>query len=149
MRDDARDWLEANYQKNFCPKPEVEIVQNIFHAPPSRKLASDLFHEDDDELALTHSAAEVVSSPAQLEVKQYLEIPQIKGGMMFDLLGWWKSCKGKFPNLSKMARQYLALPATSGVVERLFSKSGLMHGDLRKSTKEETLELLLKVAKNS
>ncbi len=47
-----------------------------------------------------------------------------------------------------MVRQFLCLPATSSGVERLFTTSRVMHGDLRKSTKEETMELLLGVNKN-
>ncbi len=44
-----------------------------------------------------------------------------------------------FPKLSKMARKFLALPASSARVERIFSRSGETHGDKRKRMKEETL----------
>jgi hypothetical protein len=54
-----------------------------------------------------------------------------------------------FPNLRRMARQFLALPASSAGVERLFNTSGEMHGDKRKRLKEERLQSLLFVKTNS
>ena len=53
-----------------------------------------------------------------------------------------------FPNLSKMARQFLAAPASSAAAERLLSAAGKLHDDLKKSTSEDTLEDMLTVAKN-
>jgi hypothetical protein len=53
-----------------------------------------------------------------------------------------------WPNLAKMARQYLALPATSAGVERLFSSGGQMHSSLRKSAKAQTLVIILYINKN-
>ncbi|EXX53409.1 hypothetical protein RirG_244130 [Rhizophagus irregularis DAOM 197198w] len=41
-----------------------------------------------------------------------------------NVLEWWKSHKSNYPTLVKMARNYLAIPATSAPVERLFSESG-------------------------
>ena len=78
----------------------------------------------------------------------YLSVAQLSEGMSFDILDWWKRTKDVCPHLVKMVRQFLCLLATSGGVERLFTTNGAMHGDLRKSTKEETMELLLGVNKN-
>ena len=43
------------------------------------------------------------------------------------------------PNLARMARQYLGVPATSATVERLFSVVGFAFADRRKSQSAETL----------
>lgn len=72
----------------------------------------------------------------------------MEDGRDFDLLSWWKVHSTVFPNLSRMARQYLAFPASSAGVERLFSAAGRMHNDLRKNVKESTLERSLMVWKN-
>ena len=41
-----------------------------------------------------------------------------------DIMAYWKSHSKKFTTLSKMAVTYLALPASSAPVERLFSIAG-------------------------
>ena len=65
-----------------------------------------------------------------------------------DILAWWRQEAPEFPHLSKMARQFLAAPASSASVERLFSSAGKMHDDLKKSTSEETLESMLIIGLN-
>ena len=40
------------------------------------------------------------------------------------ILTWWKEHAARFPYLSQLARRYLAMPATSASVERLFSVAG-------------------------
>ena len=83
------------------------------------------------------------------ETEVYLSLPQLDLIPLRDedVLDWWKIHQTKFPNLSKMSRQFLALPASSSRVERLFSASGKMHGDKRKRLKKETLQSLLFVKK--
>ena len=44
-----------------------------------------------------------------------------------------KSTEKKWPHLAKMVKQYFAVPASSGGVERVFSAAGKMRDDLRKS----------------
>ena len=44
-----------------------------------------------------------------------------------------------FPNLARMARQNLGVPATSATVERLFSVVAFAFADRRKSQSAETL----------
>ncbi|CAB5205209.1 unnamed protein product [Rhizophagus irregularis] len=38
-----------------------------------------------------------------------------------DILAWWKAHEVEYPNLSKMAHDYLSIPATSAPVKRIFS----------------------------
>ena len=42
------------------------------------------------------------------------------------LLDWWKNHEYRFPKLAKMAKQYLAAPASTAGVERVFSAAGRM-----------------------
>jgi hypothetical protein len=56
------------------------------------------------------------------EVTSYLILPEIH---LDDCpLLWWKTNKTRFSILSKLARKYLAIPATSTPSERLFSEAG-------------------------
>ena len=66
----------------------------------------------------------------------------------FDLLLWWKEHEDELPNLSRMAKQYLAFPASSAGVERLFSKAGNQYDDLSKNMKDETLKHRLMAVSN-
>lgn len=86
------------------------------------------------------------------EVERYLRLPQIAlhnaSGDDQDILYWWKEQSTNFPFLSKMARQFLASPASSAGAERLFSRAGKMHDDQKKSTEEVTLENQLLISMN-
>ena len=57
-----------------------------------------------------------------------------------DILAWWRNNEDKLPTLAKMFRQFLALPASTAGVERLFSGCGRMHDDFKKATQEKTLK---------
>ena len=73
---------------------------------------------------------------AEDELEAYLVCPD--EAKETDILMWWET-KSTWPKLQLMARQYLAVPATSAGVERLFSIASLAHGDLAQTMKEETL----------
>ncbi|KIL55311.1 hypothetical protein M378DRAFT_91070, partial [Amanita muscaria Koide BX008] len=49
----------------------------------------------------------------------------------------------EFPVIARMARDYLAIPATSVAIERVFSKSRHICGNLRSSLKENTIRMAL------
>ena len=48
-----------------------------------------------------------------------------------------------------MAKQFLASPALTAGVERVFSAAGKMYGDLQKSAKDTTLEASLFASQNT
>ena len=58
------------------------------------------------------------------EVERCLRLPEIpvvtSAGHYQDILYWWKAHATEFPNLSKVAREFLADPASSAAAERLF-----------------------------
>jgi len=58
----------------------------------------------------------------QLEVSDYLGAQEIQWDQC--PLAWWRNNQSRFPVLSKLARKYLAIPATSTASERLFSDAG-------------------------
>ena len=60
-----------------------------------------------------------------------------------DPLKWWKKWGSKFPNLAQLARRYLAMPATSAPVERLFSVAGLVATAKRSRLAPSTVSLLV------
>ena len=46
------------------------------------------------------------------------------GDLNDSVLKWWKVRELKWPNLSKMVKQYMAAPCSGGGVERVFSAAG-------------------------
>ena len=78
------------------------------------------------------------------DVNLYSHMPQISfqdlAGNDQDILKLWRDNSSQFPNLAKIARQFLVAPASSASAKRLFSSAGKMQDDLKKSTSEETME---------
>ena len=46
--------------------------------------------------------------------------------MKGERVSWWKMKVSEFPNIWRLARKYLALPATAASSERAFSIAGLI-----------------------
>jgi hypothetical protein len=66
---------------------------------------------------------------ARLEMREK-ETDGIEGAFTNPLL-WWKSNSTQFPTISKIARKFLCIPATSAPSERVFSVAGLVISKLR------------------
>jgi len=60
-----------------------------------------------------------------------------------NILMWWKLHAMRFPYLSRLARRYLAMPATSASVERLFSVAGQVVTAKRARLDPSTVTLLV------
>ncbi len=61
-----------------------------------------------------------------------------------DVLVWWRDVgRARFPRISVMTRQFLAIPEVSPTTERVFSFAGLTLSDLRKSLLEGTIEVIM------
>lgn len=63
-------------------------------------------------------------------------------------LDWWREHHRIYPRLSKLAKKYLAIPATSAPSERVFSTGGNVVTCLRSSLKPENVNRLVFLAKN-
>ena len=53
---------------------------------------------------------------------------------------WWSVNESQYPNLARMAQQYLGCPATSASAERVFSLAGRLYNDLRQNMTDLSLE---------
>ena len=73
-----------------------------------------------------------IRASCEKEIELYIKTPGIplrtSDGKFSDPLQWWEDmCKRKkFPILSQVASQFLAIPATSAPLERNFSRSALV-----------------------
>jgi len=90
---------------------------------------------------ITHSIYNRKKKPvtsAEVELEDYLAQPTVN--MQIKPLKWWKDDEELFPNLSKMARNYLAIPGTSASSKCLFSSGHQLITDFCCSLSSSTIE---------
>ena len=93
-------------------------------------------------------AADAATAKAERdELEEYLAEPE-EEDLDMKVLKWRQAREGRWPNLAKMVKQYFASPSSAGV-ERVFSAAGKMHSDLKKSSKDDTLEASLFAMQNT
>ncbi|KAL8136162.1 hypothetical protein AgCh_010675 [Apium graveolens] len=77
------------------------------------------------------------------ELDHYLEEDVMQKTDGFDLLNWWKVNELKYPNLQLMARDFLAIPASTVASESTFSSSGRLVSPHRNRLNPKTIEALM------
>jgi len=85
------------------------------------------------------------SQPSKSELEQYLDESLTPRMQEFDILNWWKLNTVKFPTLSKMARDILAIPmsmVSSGNTIFTAGTGSHMLDDYRSSLRPEIVEAL-------
>ena len=65
-----------------------------------------------------------------------------------DPLEWWSSRQRSLPLLAEVARAVLAVPATSGPSERIFSKAGPLVNKRRGALKPSNVDMMIFLNKN-
>ncbi|KIL59372.1 hypothetical protein M378DRAFT_58119, partial [Amanita muscaria Koide BX008] len=74
------------------------------------------------------------------EISKYLQTAQES---VSDPLRWWYERRHTYPRLSRMARDYLTIPATSVNVERVFSEGRALLSYLRNRLQVESTRALM------
>lgn len=101
----------------------------------------------DEELLDFNKLYSPVSSPlttsqsSKKELEEYLDQPRAASNE--DILKWWKCHQLQLPVLSKMARDFLSISATSVPAERLFSQASLVIRKHRNRLNDESARWLL------
>lgn len=80
----------------------------------------------------------------QIELEKYLSLPSV--GLNCNPLQWWRMFCPEFPTLSKLAKKYLSIQATSVPCERVFSCAS---NDHRSSLSPEHAEELIFLSMNA
>lgn len=120
-------------------KPARKVVQSRL-LRELRELKSKEIPADEEEgikepvekrkrFGINYSDSEEDETPDDLinieqEWNMYLEEPECSYDE--DPLQWWRERKAKYPNVVRLARKYLCIPATSVEAERTFSALGLL-----------------------
>ena len=125
----AERYLRANFVDYWSPEAAQHVTPIVSKASSKKKAKSSLIGamlnmDDDEDESSGPSDVEgegfgsnELFSVVNTEVDRYLQMPQIahvtEEGSDTDILVWWKERSKDFPYLSKMARQFLALPCSS------------------------------------
>ncbi|XP_065664664.1 uncharacterized protein LOC136086299 [Hydra vulgaris] len=104
-----------------------------------------------DSLYLIHDKIETQEPTSELipilsEMCQYEYLPHAKKD--FPILDWWKLHSNTLPELSSLARQILAIPASSTKSERVFSSGGNVVRSSRHNLHPEKVEQIILIREN-
>lgn len=97
-------------------------------------------------LGLTDFDAYIMETTSQLsktELDQYLEESLLPRVHEFDVVGWWKLNRIKYPTLSKMARDILSIPVCTVPAASVFDTVRKEMDSYRCSLRPETVEALI------
>ena len=82
------------------------------------------------------------------EIESYFHCPKLAIDSDTSVLEWWKINSINYPNLPRLAKKYLCIPATSDPSERLFSTSGNIVTPSKAMLKPEKVIMLVFLTKN-
>ncbi|THH17103.1 hypothetical protein EUX98_g9192 [Antrodiella citrinella] len=85
--------------------------------------------------------AKINDTAVMNELDHYLKQPREDAGE--NALKWWYNHRTMYPCLSRMARDYLSIPATSVDAERVFSKGRILHPHTRNRLSAKSTRALL------
>jgi inhibitor of KinA sporulation pathway (predicted exonuclease) len=86
---------------------------------------------------------ETSSQQMKSELDQYLNESLLPRVQDFDVIGWWKMNKVKYPTLTKMARDILSVPVCTVSSEFVFNTGSKEIDHYRSSLRPETVEALI------
>ncbi|XP_072397505.1 uncharacterized protein [Diabrotica undecimpunctata] len=118
---------------NFIKNIKFYTIESLVKSLESTRNEKKVFEYDEDEDLIdfeklyacpSTSSGSCYQGLAIDEVNQYLCKPRVASSD--DILEWWRTHETEYQTLSKMARDFLSIPATSLPTERLFSKISLV-----------------------
>ncbi len=102
--------------------------------------------EDFDIQVISAQQQQLGSSDSIIEMRRYAEEKVVPRNQ--DPLVWWRNHEQTFPTLSKLAKKYLGITASSVPSERIFSKAGELISQRRNRLKGKNVNILLFLHKN-
>lgn len=117
-------------QRSYARTSQCHVDLN--EEPKKRRLAT--FLKDHTDLEQDRS-----------DLEQYCHEPLLSWnqGDYFDILSWWKTHGAKYPILARLARDVLAIPATTVASESAFSSGGRVVDKYRSRLQPEVVEALI------
>ena len=147
LPDNSKRDVILNLKLDLSLTHPVESSLTSLEPPAKRSKGEHKLLEFLEEMTETAEVAETCSS---MEEQLDLEICRYKGEEATDQgpLQWWKSCQGRYPLLSQLAKHYLSIPATSVPCERVFSRAGHVVNAKRSCLLPSNVNMLVFLAEN-
>mgnify|MGYP001793321861 CR=1 FL=1 len=118
---------------------------DITKAVSQKSSHDDMFNFGSDSEEECSDNRNQISTPRDYELCLYKAVPD-ESDMQKNPLDYWKVNQNSYPRLSKLAQQYLSIPATSVPVEQLFSSAGDIVSKKRNSLTPDNANQLLSLA---
>lgn len=130
---------EHGYSKSLIKDIQKSISETLELYTSSNQAVEVSEEESDDEFFKHMHKRSVNKEPK--EMQKYLQFPL--SSPKVNILQYWRSQEQEFPNLSKMARDYLGVQSGSVAVERDFSTGSGLVTSKRCSLSSETIRACL------
>lgn len=126
--EEIRDYVKEIYERDYSKAPTPSKIVET----PKDKIFGKFYRSK--------------SNINQSEFSVYISEPVVLCHHNFDILQYWNQNSLRFPNLARMARDYLAIPGTSTPSERAFSGGRQLITDFRCRLAGDTIKacMLLK-----
>ena len=134
----TKEWLASQVKDNVECQPVARVLSADLS--PNSKLKRNL----NVRLETQEPTSEL--NPILSEMCQYEYLPDAKKD--FPILDWWKLHSNTLPELSSLARQILAIPASSTKSERVFSSGGNVVRSSRHNLHPEKVEQIILIREN-
>jgi len=130
------------------PGPDVvkhiqNTLENSYPADENQPPVSSQYDGNDLETLMSLEMNELNTTRSDIEEYFCSKPVAAPSQTKFDVLQWWKNNEAYYPRMSKVAREYLAIPSSSVSVERLFSTGRDVVGIRRYSMHAETLRMIM------
>lgn len=142
----AKEWLTKYFKKyeeivrrNDANTISQTVVSRGMTGSPVLVLGKRMLGQEFHEFRTQKRGARVEKS----ELDAYLEEEYVREDENFEILSWWKTNSNKYPVLSAMARDFLAIPLSTVSSESAFSLGGRILSDNRSSMTPQTLQALV------
>ncbi|KAI2661217.1 Zinc finger BED domain-containing protein 4 [Labeo rohita] len=148
--------LDPRFKLDWCIGEEQVIIKNLLNAkvesasPKGNATMKCSAQPKKRPKLFSYMESQSSAMPADTaphEVPVYFSTPCLTEDT--DPLVYWKENQSRFPTLAQRACKYLAIPASSAPVERIFSVAGKIFRPERCRLNDKTFEELLRIRCNS
>ena len=134
-----------NKIKDLLPKESNQTHQPESATPQwQKKVAESSYWKEWEEENCADEQESLTT--AEMELQYFVNLPNLQRGC--DPLKWWKAQTHALPEMTLLAKKFLAIPGTSVPSERIFSKAGQIVSKRRSSLKPKNVDMLLFLNKN-